>query len=76
MLFTLDSVEQDAAISSFTKHEFDEVQAKVTLLHQQGAQHTELSSYHCAIHYKLLRLQQAHAATGIDALTSTSNLVY
>ena len=50
---------QHATIAKFIQNELDAVREKVTLLHQQGSQQTELLREHSAKQFELLSQQQA-----------------
>ena len=54
---------QHATIAKFIQNEHDAEREKVTFLHQQGSQQTELLGQHSAQQFELLRQQQA-TATG------------
>ena len=64
---------QHATIANFIQNELDVEREKVTLLHQQGSQHTELLREHSAQQFELLRQQQA-TATGSTCIRRPETL--
>ena len=62
MLSALDRDGQHAAVAKFIQHELDAAREKVTLLHQQGSQQSQLLRELGAQQFELLRQQQSQTA--------------
>ena len=62
MLSALDRDGQHAAVVKFIQHELDAAREKVTLLHQQGFQQSQLLRELGAQQFELLRQQQSQTA--------------